>query len=302
VINDHNGSVSAPGELIDITVPKKGDTPASHFWHFLHDEVTTYSRKWNSNRAIATYKITQHVQGQLSSLTFISEALFELKEELTNMLFKFTNNKPWKMKKYEKRFVRVMFLSFVDLFQQYGDMDHRRSAVVTTRALVQGWKESRNKVTTPFLPCISGVFAETASWRGIQDHSEQQANFFQAQDACVGSENNPVGLHWFHAAEYNEYLQFMKSEQSMNTILYNVVAEHALAVLKALLVGRKDVAESGLVHEVKERMNNFENAEHFVNTILEHLQLHADILESLSEYYAFSNKGQIQIYDAISMY
>mmetsp|Transcript_98909 Transcript_98909/g.190975 ORF Transcript_98909/g.190975 Transcript_98909/m.190975 type:complete len:706 (-) Transcript_98909:71-2188(-) len=306
-INNRNGTVAAPGELIDISVPKKGDAPAGHLWSFLRDEVGS-NKRWDSNRAITTYKITQLLQGQQSSLTFHSEALFELKEELTNMLFASTHNRPWDMKKYEKRLARVMFLSFVDLFQQYKETADRRSVVAIAQALVQGWKESTklNSFTTPFLPCISLVFADNATWRGIQEVSEQEASFFFAQQACVGSSETPVGLFWYHAEEHNEYLAFMQSEQSSQTILYNVVAEHALAVLKALLVSSEDVtnAVSGqaLVLLVDERRNSLENARNFVNTILMHLNVHYDMLELLSDYYAFSNEGNINIYDAITMY
>jgi len=241
VINGENRSVGAPGELIDISVPKQGDAPAAHLWHFLRDEVNSLKR-WDSNRAVATYTITQLVHGQQSSLTFQSEALFELKEELTNMLFKFTNNKPWEMKKYTKRLVRVMFLSFVDLFQQYKETTERLSAVAIAKGLVQGWKESTElyQITSPFLPCMSLLFEDNAPWRKTEEYSVQRETFFETQNACVGSAVNPEGgLLWFHADEHAEYFQFMQSPQSKGTILYNLVTEHIIAVLQSLLISPK---------------------------------------------------------------
>lgn len=305
VISGENGTVGAPGELIDISVPKQGDVPAAHLWHFLRDEVNILKKRWDSNRAVATYKITQIVRGQQSSLTFHSEALFELKEELTNMLFASTHNKPWEMKKYEKRLARVMFLSFVDLFQQYEDMSMRLSALAITKGLVQGWKESTelNTFTTSFLPCMSFLFGDNAPWRKTDKHPNQTTSFFLDQKLCVGSAENPDGLFWYHANAHAEYFQFMQSPQSQETILYNVIVEHAVAVLQGLVVNGAHV-ESGeaLVHVVEERQTNLGHAEHFVDTILRHLSLQYEVLLQLRDYHAFSTSINSEVYDAITMY
>lgn len=101
--------VSAPGELIDITIANRNDIGLKYMYS------TGFSR--NLTEYVFSNTDDFHTNSQFIFTGYSHDYLIH---DLENMLFGQTQNQPWTDKKYEKRLKRLIFIEYLKLLAMYG--------------------------------------------------------------------------------------------------------------------------------------------------------------------------------------
>jgi hypothetical protein len=105
VKGDEQIYVSSPGELIDITIPKKNDAALQKVYHL------NEKNKIDLTKTLAEYTFNSSNESfKMSGYNFKY-----LITDLENMLFTDTRNKPWNDKKSLKRIIRVLMFYVIEL-------------------------------------------------------------------------------------------------------------------------------------------------------------------------------------------
>jgi hypothetical protein len=90
------------GELIDVSIPKKGATG-----------LDTFFTSMINDKALLTYKLYHPNTDEF--FEYKAYSMLELVDDLEHMLFRDTDNQPWVDPKYVKRLNRVLILYFINI-------------------------------------------------------------------------------------------------------------------------------------------------------------------------------------------